>query len=242
MATIDQADARWLHRNVPDPCTSMSVHLRRGGESVGRRWLSQRERRSEILAAARTLMTQTSFEQLRLQEVAATCGVAVQTVYNLVGNREELVGSSAEEWVQAIWAVARVDAERRDVNAGFTLLAMFWSSALVRPDYVRSAARSTLVNSADLRLRFCRAGTAALLDDLKRVRSQGGVRDGVDIASLARQLSLTANSTIALWAVERYSVDAFWADLCNGAGLMLAGALRGSELLRLERGIAGMAG
>lgn len=224
--------------NVPDPCRPLSDLFRASDAQFGQRWIQQRQRRSEILAAARALMTETACEQVRLQEVAATCGISIQTIYNIIGNREELMSASGEEWVAAIAAVAGQTAEAQDLNASFVMLAMFWDAGLTQPGYVHSAARSTLADYGSLRARFSRAGTQVLLADLQRAGLRGGVRAGVDITSLARQLALLANVTICTWSAERYDLATFRRELINGPGLMLAGALQGEELRRLERGMA----
>jgi len=225
----------WPAQHVPNPCRPVPVGDNAGN---GRRWLTQRKRRARILAAARLLMTQQSFEEVHLQAIAAHCGISIQTIYNLVGNRAELMAASAAEWVSSIAATAREDAAKRDRNAPFTLLSMFWSAAMTHTAYVESAVRTSATDSTPLKRPFLLAGFVEFEADLTRLRRENVLRDSIDISSLARQLTISAHSSICHWKMEQYPLAHFRRDLINGPGLMLAAALRGDEMRRLEHGIA----
>ena len=223
-------------RAIPDPLQPQLTKPTNGPE--GWRWHDQRRRRACILAAARKVMTRENFEDVQLRAIARHSGVSVQTIYNLVGNRAELLEASAADWVAAIAAEARAQSARHDLNACFTLLGMFWNAALARPAYVESAVRTSVLEAAPLARPFQQAGMAEFQTDLRRLAALGMVRDGVDVASLARQLTLVAYTTICGWVMERYDLAGYRADLIHGPGMMLAGALQGEELRRLERGMA----
>jgi len=227
----------WLMRNVPDPCTPLSHVLSTSQLRAGPGWVAQRQRRSNILAAARLLMARSSLEEVHLQEVASHCGISVPTIYNIIGRRAEMMDASAREWVAAIAAVARRDAEALGTNAIYTMLAMCWSSALTESSYVDSAVRSNLSTSAPLRQAFLAAGTREHLHDFIALQRAGAVREGVDIAALSRQLAMSAYATICNFAVDRYDVEHFRRELAFGPGLMLMGALVGDQRVCLERQI-----
>jgi AcrR family transcriptional regulator len=224
---------------VPNPCEPLADYFRDGDAAPGGRWRAQRMRRSRIFAATRMLMTRQVGEQVHLHDVAAECGISVQTIYNLVGNRAEILGGSAEEWVGAIGEVAREQAEGS--SAIFAALAMYWSAAIAGSEYVRSAVRLTSVRPSPLQQRFCRAATRFFYEELTQLGRNGSLRGVVEPKSLARQLALLANSTISAWTAEPYPVEAFASELVNGPGLLLCGAVRNEELQRLEQAIARLA-
>lgn len=234
---LGKSDISWPVETVPDPLSPTPVPL---DPTQGWRWYDQRRRRSHILAAARMVMTQEEFDAVQLRSVARESGVSVQTIYNLVGNRMELMGASAADWVSSIAQVARIEAAQHDLNAPLTLLTMFWSSAFTQAAYVESAVRTTTLEATPLARPFQRAGIEEFLGDLKLIQAQGMLREGVDVTSIARQLTLSAYFTISAWVTERYPVESYRADLVNGPGMILAGALRGEELRRLERGLAAL--
>ncbi len=228
----------WVLARVPDPFTDLSSYVERSRNEKPVRWASSVHRRSKILATARLLMSQHAFDKVKLQSLAEDCGISIQTIYNLIGNREQMLHASATQWVYAIAADGRKLAEDSDFNSTFTILAMFWSSAFVHRDYVRSAAHCTVFEGAPLRQPFYDAGTAVFLEDITRLAAHGMVRAGVDLKCLARQLNVSANSTICQWVIEQYDANEFGRELLNGPGLMLAGALVGEEAARLERAMA----
>lgn len=228
----------WPTPNVPDPCAPLTDVLLGAQRHAGPGWIARRDRRSRILAAARLLMARSSLEDVHLQEVAAHCGITVPTIYNIIGRRAEMMQASAEEWVTAIAAVARGEADARGENPIYTMLSMCWRSALTEADYVGSAVRSNLTSAAPLKRSFLIAGAREHLADLTRLRAADAVRDGVDIAILARQLSVQSYATICNFAADQYAVEDFRRELACGPGLMLLGALRGEQLVRVERQIA----
>ncbi len=226
---------RWVLTRVPDPFADLTSYVDRARTERPVRWASSVRRRSKILASARLFMSQHAFDKVKLQSLAQDCGVSIQTIYNLIGNREQMLHASAAQWVFAIAADGRKLAVESDFNSTFVILAMFWSSAFVHRDYVRSAAHFTVYDGAPLRQPFYDAGNAAFLEDLTRLQGLGMVRGGVDLKCLARQLNVSANSTICQWVIEHYDANEFGRELLNGPGLMLAGALMGEEAVRLER-------
>lgn len=184
---------------------------------------------------ARRTMAGQSLAKVRLQRLAQDSGVALQTIYNLIGNRDQLMGASAEQWVLAIAANGRRLAEDLDYNSTFVMVALFWSAGFAHPDYVMSAVRCTATEAAPLRQPFHRAGVTAIFEDLERLRCAGYVRPGIDSKCVARQLTVAAMSTICQWMIEDYPTREFLRELLNGPALILAAALVGEERCRLER-------
>ncbi len=224
----------WVLRGVPDPFSDLTAYLfDPSGKDL--RWISSIRRRSQILATARRTMTGQSLAKVPLQRLAQDSGVALQTIYNLVGNRDQLMGASAEQWVLAIAANGRKLAEDLDYNSTFVMVALFWSAGFAHPGYVMSAVRCSAIESAPLRQPFHRAGVTAIFEDLEQLRCEGYVRPGIDTKCVARQLTVAAMSTICQWMIEKYPTREFLRELLNGPALILAAALIGKEQGRLER-------
>lgn len=75
-----------------------------------RRVLNMQRRRARILKSARDMLTGGGFEALNLRELARQADVTVPTIYNLVGNKEELL---VELFAEALTEIeARMDASR----------------------------------------------------------------------------------------------------------------------------------
>ena len=55
------------------------------------RALNMQKRRETILAQARRVIVEQGFDALNLRDLAQDSGVTVPTIYNLIGNKEELL-------------------------------------------------------------------------------------------------------------------------------------------------------
>ena len=84
--------------DVPDPsaslsCKSISDH----DHGKGRARVAQHCRRSNIFAAARTLMKIAGYDGVQMQATAAHCNIFAQTIYNLVGAKAQLMEQAAAD-------------------------------------------------------------------------------------------------------------------------------------------------
>ena len=201
-------------------------------EYVGGRQ-AQYRRRSHIFATVRRLMSLPDFDHLGVQDIAAQCGVAVQTLYNLTGTRADLIDHSIEEYGTAGMILSRSFALSTGEDPILSAMRQFWRAGIEYPQYVNYVA--TLArSSARTQQRFWLHGSQAIERDLRKNAAAGQVRDTVHIASLARQLSRCANLTILNWSLDPFPTSDLWRELVNGPGLMLASAMQGEGLHRVE--------
>src|SRR5215470_7158861 len=74
-----------------DPFLPIAPGAGKAGTLVGGARRSQRVRRSEILATIRRLLTEVGCQELTVRGIADGSGYAIQTVYNLVGPRNQAI-------------------------------------------------------------------------------------------------------------------------------------------------------
>jgi AcrR family transcriptional regulator len=224
--------------DVPDPSDSLFRDLNSTRTAPrGRAWVSQRSRRSNIYAAARTLLKRAGYDGVQMQAIAAHCNISPQTIYNLVGSKSEVLEQAAADWVQGIHEAAVARARVLHVNAAFLMIEMFWESALTQADWVRVSSLYSATPRDPLTRAYYRAAESALRDILEGSKSRGAIRLDVDVESLARQLTAIAHVTITRWCAEPGDVAAYRRDLVSGPGSMLRASLQGGELAALERHI-----
>ncbi|MET0986291.1 MAG: TetR/AcrR family transcriptional regulator [Steroidobacteraceae bacterium] len=225
-----------LLKLIPDPCQvwSGAVGVRKRPHE---RSASQRLRRAQIFAETRRLITQSAPQNVQIQEVAAVAGVAIQTIYNLIGNRNELLLGAVEEWGCHVAEAARESARVNAWNPTYCAFGMFWAAAFEYSKYVVGAAWVTN-QTWEHRRRVYVFGAQQILPDLQLLHAKGEIRSGVDRVSLAHQLSLVANSSLCEWITHPYDERNFQRALVNGPGLMLSAALQGKALDALERTMA----
>ena len=226
----------WDKLTAPDPLQPLFEP--EGADGKGKQWLTMRRRRSHILATVRRLISEVGVEHVHLHQIAARSRMGVQTLYNLVGDRSTLLGASSEEWVTAIAALARAESKRLQTDSAFMLLALCWMAAMKDRAYVGNAALGSFGPDSPLRRPFLDATEREITVELHILRQSGELAPFVDLCSLARQLTLTANGAIAGWVLEPFDEADFMRDLINGPGLMLRAALTGAARERLERGLA----
>ncbi|MET0985348.1 MAG: TetR/AcrR family transcriptional regulator [Steroidobacteraceae bacterium] len=218
---------------VPDPAAPFMDHL--AVRARGQRWLTQRIKRSRILAATRMCMAQTGADGVQLRPIAAHCGLSVQSIYNIVGGRAQVLYDSSEDWVEFLAADARKEhAGALDSCLLFGIVEKFWATPLRWPDYVTQAAATSATPVQPLNEAFVLAATKVLYEEIVQLRHRGLLRASVDPRSLAHQLTLVVHALICSWTVDRYDVKQYRNELINGPALMMLGAVCGDERTRLE--------
>lgn len=125
--------------SLPDPAHVISPHMLAprctNGASLPR--FAQRMRRAKILAVVRHLLAEGGWAAITIKRVADLAGLANQTVYNLVGGREELVAAAISEYILALSKYAEERAYYP--NPLLSLADCYWQAANNYPDYIRAA-------------------------------------------------------------------------------------------------------
>lgn len=229
-----------LKHLVPDPCKPVQL----GGPVTGdtrSRWVAQRQRRSSILSSARQLVAEKGLDHVHMQSVAHRSGVSIQTLYNVVGHRAELLASAASEWMIAIAGRAEELGDRHDVNVTFTTIELFWGAAVANRQYSCNLIRAQAQHGM-LERPFVLGAEAIFNRQLRTVAVEGALVRWVDIPLLARQLATSSHAFIRDWLMSPYDEGYFRSSLVNGCGLLLRGALQGEAVHRLERALDGHCG
>lgn len=202
---------------------------------AGRRWVQHRERRAQINAMARRLLAEKGIAGISLREIADRCGVSLPTVYNVVGQRMDVLGASSTEWVR--WLAVAAGRRYPSVCEPVSMLFAFWASAFEHPDYTARAVESCFAPGSPLNHAFMRPGIEILRESLIRSIGPEGFRANVDIAVFTRQLALLVHSDLCAWVMEPYSTDLYRRAFASGPGMMLLGAVRGAACEMVEQAL-----
>lgn len=98
--------------------------------------MRQKERRSFILSEARTMIAECGTKGFNVRALAVKCEMSAQTVYNIVGGREDITRQAIEEHFEA---VIRYAESRGELIEFFKIMAgvfFYWSREC--PEYLRS--------------------------------------------------------------------------------------------------------
>ncbi len=183
------------------------------------------ERRERILEAAREIVAERGFDGLTVRELARVAGVTAPTIYNLVGNRDQvLVAAVAEQTERFLASIERAEGDvLAVVDANLNEL-------LRRPRYYRSLLR-LLVSSeaaAPARRDVSRALQGQLRDALGELAEEGGVEAWVDLDALTAQLGSVLWGASVGWAHEWLSDERFARQERLGVAYLMVGATLGA--------------
>lgn len=105
---------------------------------------AQRRRRATILAAARGMIADKGFEGVSMRELAVSSGVTTPTIYNLVGERNEVIFSALQEALAVKVAFSDALATNYGINRVMLLADACWGSLAQDPAYSRSVLSAML--------------------------------------------------------------------------------------------------
>lgn len=200
------------------------------GRLVGRRIATHRIKRAHVLAATRRRIASEGHRGVTLGMIAADCDTTVQTVFNLAGNKFELLKAAIWEHGSSL-NVAANDMERYPLlMLGFA--DAIWASAQRNPEYIREAALvfDSMCRSSGNLARA--AGTALIETALSDIRQD--VRSTFTITSIAGMLSATIASTMIEWAQDVLEPEQLRAELINRVALVLIGAVTPAKGAQIE--------
>jgi AcrR family transcriptional regulator len=218
--------------SAPDPRSPARLYrIADASNSGSRRWLAQRERQSVILAASRRQIEEGGYDGVCLKQVAKLCGLPKQTIYNIVGSRDEMISQASAEWVE--W-LALSTLSKSPESALFAVLWNFWLSAAAFPEYTAQSARAACAPFSPLNQAFRRASTSIVKSLLADLAHRGAVCPSLDLSRFSWQLTELAHAGVCRWVQSPYGLGDFQRDFVFGPGMMLRAALRGPEAILVD--------
>ncbi len=225
----------WARPEIPDPCRPACLH-RYGAmraQPGGKRWHSHQERRSQILAAARRLLTDRGLDGVCFRAIADLCEISVPTIYNVVGDRGRVMNDASAEWVQ--WVALAAASRAAGGSPALTVLEAFWASGPDHPQFTANAVKDTFFPQSRIGEAFHNTGYGLIRDMLRELRAGERLRPHVSIDRLAWHLTRSTHAGIANWSLHPYDRAEFRAEFADGPGLMFLGAVQGAEIKTVER-------
>ncbi len=221
---------------VPDPSQAISFSAEcTEGKPI--RVVKQRRLRTEIYAVARGLVSEVGLDNVQVQDLADRSGISVQTLYNIVGGRSEIICGAASEWVVVLAKRAEAVALQENINPIFAMVSMFWAASLTAREYTSGLVCSnTIAKVVDDKC--SRSIEPLILFHLRGLQRDGSLLTRVDPPILARRVARLADSCIREWVAHPYDERSFRVALVDSCAFMLRGVVVGQELDRLDRALA----
>jgi hypothetical protein len=197
-----------------DPYLPIAPGAGKPGTLVGGARRSQRIRRSEILATIRRLLTEVGCQELTVRGIADGSGYAIQTVYNLVGPRNQAIAEAINEY--SIF-VGRMASPALENPLALPAITNMWVDVqAIRPEFTRQC---NLIFFSPARVIYYRFRDRQLRGMTKLLRQQqksGILKDSVDTAALAELLVFFSTSMWLEWADRPFPLELLREKLNHG--------------------------
>ena len=186
---------------------------------MSKRTLHMNRRRERILDSARDLISDQGFDKLTMRALAQASGVTVPTIYNLIGNKDAVLGAAIHDGTMRFFGDVPSSS-----NNPVSILEKNVSELLRHPAYYRPLLRILLNGVASeamseidgLYLRH-------LCATLESMAERGELESWVDCAILAERLLANLYGAASEWATGVLSDEAFPLVASYDANIALAG-------------------
>lgn len=183
-------------------------------EIVGVRAHNMQKRRARILAEARGLLARGGFDAMNLRELARLADVTVPTIYNLIGNKEEVIVALMSEALTEI--ESRIDTASDDEPLARAVAVVTASTALFAEDeeFYRPAflAVEFLEQSGphhDKVARLYAWGRRFIDDGIAACREAGLLRGAVKAEVIGDLVFRNYRANCRAWASGQYALAEF---------------------------------
>ena len=209
-------------------------------------------RRQRILGAARSLIAAGGMQSLSMRKLAAESGLAVTTLYNLYGSRDDILFALIQDGIDRIVPILDAEAPIEEplarCRAVITVSVRYFAEneAIYRPMMV--ANYEGLSCGADADRRLAKRAAAMQREGIEQAIAQGLLADTLDPERLGEQIYHGYELAAVQWAFGLLDAAGFRARALYGMYLALLAVARGAvraeleaELQALERELAASA-
>lgn len=175
---------------------------------------NMQKRRARVLAAAHRLLAQQGFDGLNVRDVAHLAGVTVPTIYNLIGNKEQLLVTLIAEVLKEIESRVHTVGDRTPLALAAAVVTE--STGLFAEDeaYYRSAFLAVeALDQIDVphpeAARVYVWAERLITDGIEACRAAGLIRGRIPAAAMGELIMRSFRISCRAWALRHITIDAF---------------------------------
>ncbi len=183
---------------------------------------NQRLRRAQILASIRRLLTEDGLDGVTVRGIAQASGHAVQTIYNLVGPRDQAIVEAISEYTRFVGHTALPDPG--DPNAVVEIIGRWLQSIEAAPEFCRQVCLIFFSPSRAIFYHFRDKQLKAMQGLLAKQQKCGILRADANLGDLSEQLVTFASASCVEWADRPFPLEQLHRRICSGFGNLLDGA------------------
>ncbi len=163
--------------------------------------VNQRLRRAEIRAVTRRLLAEEGVEGVTMRRIARESGFALQTIYNLVGPRDQAITDAISEYSLHVGRVASTGATPPTLGK---VVDMWIAGAEACPEFARQCHRIYFTPSRAIYCRFRDIQIRGMAKFLRNQEAAGAMYFHTSPRRLAEQLVFYAAALWLDWADQDY--------------------------------------
>lgn len=179
---------------------------------------NQRARRARILAATRRLLGERGCEEVTVREIARTAGYALQTVYNLVGPRDQVITDAISEYSLF---VGRMTAKNDGGPSLLEVVETWITAANACPEFARQCNLIIFTPSRNIYYHFRDIQIRGIAKLLRHQRACGRIMLRSSPRELAEQLVFFATALWIDWADRPFPLPVLHEKLESGLRKLL---------------------
>jgi hypothetical protein len=222
-----------------DPYTPIPFGAGKSLQLSGGARQSQRLRKSEIYASIRRLLGETGCKNVTLRKIAGDSGYAVQTIYNLVGPRDDAISEAISEYKLFVGFVSASDP--KDPRALPLAISAWFHNVSMEPDLARQSHLIYFTDSRSIYYRFRDRQISAMRDMLLQQKNCGIIKPGIDTNALAEHLVLYVCSNWLDWSDGGFPLETLRHKICSGYASILADKISPQYIGIISDGLASVA-
>lgn len=157
-----------------------------------------------------------------MRRIAEGSGLAVQTIYNLAGPRDESITEAISEYSRQVGLRAVPSAE--DPNALLEVIDGWIGSIEDAPEFCRQVCLIFFTPSRDIFYHFRDRQFKAMKAFLARQQKCGLIRPDTNIPQLAQQMIIFASALCVEWSDRPFPLERLRQGLRTGFSKLLAGS------------------
>lgn len=197
------------------------MHFPGSSDAAPRR--NQRLRRARILATIRGLLTDEGIDGITVRRVAQTSGHAVQTIYNLVGPRDQAIAEAISEYTRYVGRTAHPRPE--DPHTLIEIIDRWLQSVEAAPEFCRQVSMIFFTRSRNIFYDFRDREFQGMTRLLRQQQKCGAIRPEVNVKDLADQLVQLASGLCIEWSDRPFPLEQLRRRLYSGYANLLSAAV-----------------
>jgi len=197
----------------------------------------QQERQQRILTVVREQITAVGYDGINVRDVAAASGVALKTLYNLYGSKDELLLAAVAEMLSDVRNLEAVAGAEPGIPRLLAHTQAIAAQIVETPAYADTMARTLFQAGRDHHLIDVMLGSSVRLvtENLQYAVTQGELIEKLDLEESAQVLAGHQWSMVLLWSKGLIALDSIPGAMLRSSLLSLIPLCRGARRAKLEQ-------